>query len=339
MAGVPSILKALARSVWREQRSFESIAANNFFLFTALMLQQSGAFVLLLVGLLLIFPLSADPLRKIPPERLGLWPLTSGERLLLRIASLWLSPAVWITLGMMLWAGLPQLGLKFLALMAMAHLLSLFFTWLPKQAPHANLFRLVPAAPGKLGGLVRKNLREFLSVLDAYPAVLIAVSSRLYHHLVSPLEPEAWFALTLIVAVAFSTYAQCLFGLDSESGYTRYRLLPLRGWQILLAKDLAVMMVLVLCVLPLAPLAGIAAGLAALAVGHHPSIQRARTQHRWRFTAGAGIGFGILQVILMFGAAALLEKGSGWWMGPIVAAYAASLAIYGWGFEGNSTFA
>ena len=138
--------------------------------------------------------------------------------------------------------------------------------------------------------------------------------------------------------MAFSTYAQCLFGLDSESGYTRYRLLPLRGWQILLAKDVPVILLLALCVAPLAPMAGIAAGLAALAVGHHPSIQRARTQRRWRFTAGAGIGFGIVQVVLMFGAAALVERVSGWWMGPILGAYLASLAVYGWAFEGSSAF-
>jgi hypothetical protein len=38
-----------------------------------------------------------------------------------------------------------------------------------------------------------------------------------------------------------STYAQSLFGLElgSGSGMTRYHLLPLGGWEILLAKDIA----------------------------------------------------------------------------------------------------
>jgi len=44
----------------------------------------------------LFFPLSADPLRKIPRERLAIWPISERERLLLRILSPWLNPLTWI---------------------------------------------------------------------------------------------------------------------------------------------------------------------------------------------------------------------------------------------------
>ena len=45
--------------------------------------------------------------------------------------------------------------------------------------------------------------------------------------------------LSILIALALITYAQSLFGVDFGSGMTLYRLLPLRGWEILLAKDLA----------------------------------------------------------------------------------------------------
>ena len=56
---------------------------------------------------------------------------------------------------------------------------------------------------------------------------------------------------------------------------TRYRLLPLRGWQILLAKDVAFLGVLLLLTLPLDARAGLAFGLAALAIGRYPSHEGA----------------------------------------------------------------
>ena len=45
------------------------------------------------MGLVVLFPLSTDPLRKIPPSRLALWPLDRRERWILRLASPWINPA------------------------------------------------------------------------------------------------------------------------------------------------------------------------------------------------------------------------------------------------------
>ena len=53
-----------------------------------------------------------------------------------------------------------------------------------------------------------------------------------------------------------SSYAQCLFGLDGEGGRSRYRLLPVRGWQLLLAKDAAFLIVLLPLTLTVAILPG-----------------------------------------------------------------------------------
>ncbi len=68
------------------------------------------------------------------------------------------------------------------------------------------------------------------------------------------LPPEAFMAMTVLVVGAMSSYAQCLFGLDGEGGLSRYRLLPVRGWQLLLAKDAAFLAVVIPLTLPLAVL-------------------------------------------------------------------------------------
>ncbi len=67
MVRVPAVLKAVARAVWRGEGSLASLGTNNFLLFTAYFLRENGKFLYLLVGLLIFLPLSADPLRKIPP--------------------------------------------------------------------------------------------------------------------------------------------------------------------------------------------------------------------------------------------------------------------------------
>src|SRR5690349_2459613 len=85
LAPLTAILRALARAVWRDLRSYHSLTGNNFFLFVLLLSQQvaSSLFFALILALLLLFPLSADPLAKVPRDRLELWPLSKGERILL----------------------------------------------------------------------------------------------------------------------------------------------------------------------------------------------------------------------------------------------------------------
>ena len=83
----------------RDQKSIESIAGNNFFWTTVLLLQQAGTFIYLLLGLILLFPLSTDPLRKVPASRLRLWPLEAHERWTLRITSPWVNPMSWLLAG------------------------------------------------------------------------------------------------------------------------------------------------------------------------------------------------------------------------------------------------
>ena len=104
MARVFAILKALAVAFRRDQKSFQSVAGNNFFLVSALLLQAAGGFIFLIIGLVLLFPLSTDPLRKIPASRLSLWPLERREHWVLRAVSPWLNPVSWLVIGLAVWA-------------------------------------------------------------------------------------------------------------------------------------------------------------------------------------------------------------------------------------------
>src|ERR1700730_19188793 len=105
MVRVRAVLKAVWRAVRRGQGSFASIGTNNFFLFTAILFQRQGEFLYLIIALLMLFPLSADPLRKIPPERLVLWPLDKREWWILRVLSPWLNLVMWVLAALRVWAG------------------------------------------------------------------------------------------------------------------------------------------------------------------------------------------------------------------------------------------
>jgi hypothetical protein len=218
----------------------------------------------------LIFPLSSDPLEKIPPERLGTWPLTRRHRIALRLASLAINPL----------SGIPLLlGIK------------------ATNVARARLVRHIPRLPGRLGGLITAHLRGMFSMLDTWLAVLLSAIALGYRLTTSQPDPEAAPILAIMVALALSTQAQFLFGLDYGSGTLLCRLLPLRGWQILLAKDIAWFAVLLILTAPLRIMPAVTFGLTALAIGHHSSVRLRLPQKRWRFAAGRLLPAGALQLL------------------------------------------
>jgi hypothetical protein len=178
---------------------------------------------------------------------------------------------------------------------------------------------MLPACPT---WLVTNNVREMFSVLDTYLALAFGAGGLFYRLLAAHPDPSAFPILSLVAGVALSTYAQCPFALDGDSGMTRYRLLPLPGWRIVLAKDAAFLGVLLLAVLPLNVISGVSFGLAALALGRYPAMRVRLPQERWRFTSGrvlAGVLQGFVGVVLgLAGAiwiAAPLYGLSLWWAG------------------------
>jgi hypothetical protein len=324
VAALRAILRALRRAVGRDLAG--SFRANNL-LFLGL-LGSSAAALFILLGLLLLFPLSSDPLRRIPPARLALWPLSRSQRLGLRLASLALSPVVWIGVLILLKTKRPGLALAFCALaLGMQGALALG-RYMAKRDPHWDLLGDIPQFPGRLGGLVRKNLRETLSLLDPYAALLLSLAGGAYRIFGTHPDPAAFTIMGLLVALAMSTCAQSLFGLDGDGGVTRYRLMPVRGWEILVAKDLAFLAILFVLLLPLEPGPGMTFGLVALAFGHHSSVLLELPQQRWRFASGA-LPFGAMQTAAGM-AVGFLEHQQGLWV--LLAAamgYVASVYYYG----------
>lgn len=324
MARLVPVLRAVSLAARRDARSAGSIATNNFFLATALFLQRAGAFVFLLLGVILLFPLSADPLRRVPPERLALWPLSAGQRRLLRLAAPWLSWPAWAMAVLIALALRRNVSLGFVALFA-AIAAGGFAVSLIPDARKQGIFRPVPAAPGRFGELVRNHLRQMLSTLDFYAALLLASCAAAYRLISGGTPPEMNQAMTILTLLALSSHALCLFGLDGRQGFLRYHLLPVRGWRLLLAKDAAFLAVAVLLALPLAPLPGLAGALAALAIGNFPSVREFREQVRWRFSTGSSIGAGLLQVFAITSAAVTTDREGPWVALLCAAALAGSL--------------
>jgi hypothetical protein len=281
--------------------------------------------------------MSADPLRKIPAVRLALWPLSRRERGLLRALSPWINPISWLVAALAVWSLRGRLTAGLWALGAGLFAAGFALSSLPLPRGFGGAlwaWRRVPHFPGPLDQLLRKNLREILSTLDFYCALLLAVSLLVYRLLSLPLPPEAFLAMTLLIVLALSTYTQSLFGLDGEGGLSRYRLLPLAGWQLLAAKDGAFLAAAMVLTLPAAPLAGLAAALIVLATGHGPSVDRPTPQIRWRFTTGVSIVYGFFQAAMMGLAGAAVFFHGPWLLIPCVAIWAATLWWYGrmlWG--------
>ena len=328
MARLAAILAALGRALRRDQKSIGSVLGNNFFIVTVLLLQAAGAFLYLIAGLVLLFPLSTDPLRKIPASRLELWPLEKRERWLLRAASPWVNPMTWAIAALAVWSAHGAVSIGMLGLCAGLVASGFLLSSLP-IAHDFGVWRRMPNFPGPLNQLVRKNLREILSTLDVYCALLLTVSTMIYRIAGLTLPSEAFMAITVLVVLALSSYSQCLFGLDGAGGLSRYRLLPLRGWQILAAKDAAFLLVLIPLMLPLAPLAGIGAALITLAMGHKATVTQPRDQVRWRFSTGAPVIEGLILAALMAMAASGIFYSSVLVMIPCVIAWAISTWWYG----------
>ncbi len=298
-----TIVKALSIAIKRDLASFESLKLNNFFLFVGLLVWgalESGVEpvsaepLIMLLGFLMLFPLSSDPLSKIPPDRLAMWPIGLGQRIALRLMSFALSPVAWLAIVILLKTAKPVVAgsFVFLAVFIQASTVML-------RSPQGNPLRRIPRFPGQIGGLIRNNLRQMFLVLDTYVAILMSAGGCAYRFLGSRPDPVAFPIVAMLVGLALSTYGQCLFGLDlasSSSTMTRYRLLPLPAWKILLSKDVALMGLLIVLVLPLDLFAGATFELTALAIGHHSSVLLPMAQKRWRFT-GSRLFPGVVQAL------------------------------------------
>jgi hypothetical protein len=326
MVQLAAVLRAIGLASYRELRTFQSITGQNFFYLVLLVALQpeSAAFLALIIGGLLFFPLSSDPLEKVPPDRRKLWPIDRREWLAIRITSLFLSPVIWIAAFVLLRIGW-RLALQLALLGFAAHSLSsIFKRWIPQF----NLMRYVPALPGVTGQLMRLHWREMLTTLDPYVGLLLTVATTLYRLGGWQIDPAALPIISMVVVVAISTSAQVLIGIDG-AGAQRYRLLPLPGWRILLAKDAAFLVVLLTLIAPLEIRASFTAGLAALAVGHARAVEPTVAQQRWRFTSGVMWPTGAFQMFAIFAIGNAVLKYGAVFIAVTVAGWLISLWWFG----------
>ncbi len=303
MARARVILAALAKVTRRDRKSIFSFSTNNLFYIgiAFLFAKDPGAmgFFGAIIAVVLFFPLTGDPLRKIPRERLALWPLTKPEHWVLRAISAWLNPIVWILAVLLVW---KRVTFGLWGSIALLFALGFVAPWKFLKG-RSGPWLWLPSFPTALNQLIRKNLREMFATLDFYAALAVALPAAAIRA-AGKLPPDAFLPLTLLILLLLSTCALSLFGLDGEGAITRYRLMPLSGWQILAAKDVVFLLVSLLLTAPFHPLAGFAAALMALATGHFASVGRHGYERRWRFQTSQSFGSSIIEIVAMIMAGA-----------------------------------
>ena len=329
MARLAAILRALWLATRRDQKSVLSVGSNSFFMASLLVMQDAGLFIFLLVALVVIIPLSANPSQKIPLSRQRCWPLSRAEVWTLRMASPWVSPMTWLLALLLIAVEAEKITNGVWLFTAMIVSGGFLVSSLPKNVEHA-VFRHMPRFPGILNQLIRKDLRQILSVMDVYLAGLLSGITAFVRLTGIDLSSHGLMILTTLVVLALSSYTLSLFGPDVPSGLSRYRLLPIRGWQPLLSKDLSVLLVSLPLLAPMQTVPGLGATFVALAIGHHPSVRVARMQSRWRFSRGARfLPIGLAQTLGIASAGALVFFHGPLLLLPCIAVWILSIRHYG----------
>jgi len=301
---------AAVRVLWlatrRELKGLSSVGLNNL-VFSMLFLMQGsntkrGAFLNTLLFQIvlfvpLLFAMSADALERVPREREMLWPLTAWQRMGLRVTGVGLNPAFWLLgVGVAGWGGVWA-GAGFVVLAVLVQVVVGLVSLMRRGGGSAEPARWLPRFPGRLGGVVQVEARHIFRTLDFCAALLLCVMGGAYRAFSKGPQVEAFPILAILVAIALSTYAQRSFGLDGAGGIARYRLLPVPGWRLLLAKDAAYLGVVGLLVLPLGFVPGMTFGLMAVAIGRYPAVRLPVRQRAWRFTGG-DVRFGLAQLVV-----------------------------------------
>ncbi|MEP6962065.1 MAG: hypothetical protein ABI995_08300 [Acidobacteriota bacterium] len=211
-----SLLRALGRVSARHVRSFGSLAGQNFFLFVLFVALQpsSAAFFGMLLAVVMLLPMSTDPMQALPEERRATWPIADWEWAVVRVVSVLLSPVVWIGIGLMVRVGWQAGAMALGGGVAVQG-----FTWLARRVPggfSGNWLRWVPALPGTIGAIMRLQWRGMLRTLDPYVALLLMGATVAYRMTGRPLDAEAPHIMALVVALAVSTHSQVLLGIDGR---------------------------------------------------------------------------------------------------------------------------
>lgn len=317
MAGLVALVAALGRSAQRAFGRFGSVIHNNLFLVILLLMAEepldrpsSTAIFYLLIGVLAALPLAGDMARRIPEARMALWPLTAAQRAAVFAVNLLLNPMLPLALIFAMLSRHRTVGAGlFIVGICAPIVLGAFRLW--KSPP--RLMRLVPACPGRLGGLVQNRLRELLQTLDLWFAALLSFGGCLYRILTPRPDPMATVVIGGLIVVLLSTAAQAASAFDAEAAIARRLLLPLTGRDVLLARDLAWLVPLFLLTAPYGLHRTLAAAFLVLAAGHRTVLTPPAAQTRWQFAAGQLFPTGAIQIVGVMAATGTVQQ-----YGPLV---------------------
>lgn len=108
--------------------------------------------------------------------------------------------------------------------------------------------------PGRLGALVREELHCFRTLLDFWPGLLLVLAVSLAS-LFGPVPALIRQASIVMVFLLNTNVMMNGFGLNTSAELTRYAILPLRGRDVLLAKNLGVAVIVAAQLMWLIPIA------------------------------------------------------------------------------------
>ncbi|MBL8175578.1 MAG: hypothetical protein JNK48_12975 [Bryobacterales bacterium] len=323
MTRLSRIIRAAALASTRSARSFRHFSGNNltYAAVTLVFFLDPGAavFLLILAAIILFLPSSSDPLAAIPGERLHLWPLTQWQLVALRIVGPLLNPLTWLLIVGLLWKRI----LWSLWLFAAAFFLTGFI------GSHFRIHSLwVPRIPaGRLTHMLRKDLRQMVTALDFYCALLISVPAA-WLRLTGQLPPAAHVPLTGLIVIIMSTIPLTLFGLES-SAIIRYRIWPISIRWPIASKGLAYLLLMLLLTIHLSPMAALSAGFASLAFGQRIATRHIAPQHPWSFRTSAPFARGMTQMLVALAGFAVSTQVDPLCIFPCIIVYTLSLARIG----------
>ena len=200
--------------------------------------------------------------------------------------------------------------------------------------------------PGRLGGLVRKEHHDFRKLLDLWPGLLLVLAVSVAS-LFGPLPPIIRQAIIVIVFVTNTNAIMNCFGLNTSAELTRYAILPLRGKEVLLIKNLGLAVIVATQLALLLPIAVWRSGpleagaevlvavillLSHLAWGNLVSVTAPFRMQFYHFASGAGpitamagttIGSAPAVIVLF-----LLQSDSPWSAAAMASVLMLSLAAY-----------
>ena len=312
MARLAALTAGLLKDHARALRAHGGMAGNNLVLAILLLGLTGGlaaAFLVTVVGLPLLLAMAseASPERA---ERLTLLPLSNREHALLRWVTRLADPVVALLVVLGLLAG--QRGFAVVGSMLLAVLATRVASNRWRHRSPGPRFQL-RVRPGHCTGLFMMFLGGMLRTLDFYAALLVALAGLLYRIETPAPQPAALMGASLLVALCLSTGTQRLFAPEGPQGLARLRLLPLRGWHLLLLKDTAFLLILLPLVSPFSLSSGLAGGLVSLGLGHLRSLRPSgRPQRPWQFLTGTTMGFSAVQVSSLFVAGIVAQTRALW---------------------------